>query len=250
MIRISIGIVTHNSKEVISDVLDSIKECNIKNLDIYVLDNNSNDGTIDLIRNNYDFVEIIESKENLGYGKGHNRILEKVDSDYHIIVNPDIILKREELQKMIDYMEENKEVAILTPKVLNIDGTEQFLPKKTPRIKYLLGRYENKFSICKKWRDEYTLRNENITNPIEIDFCTGCFMFCRTSMLKQINGFDERYFMYFEDVDLTREIQKIGKTIYNPKISVIHKWNREDAKDNKLKNEHIKSMFKYLLKWK
>lgn len=249
MSKVSVGIVTHNNENEINDLLNSIEVCNFKDVDVYIFDNNSSDNTIAKIKEKYEFVNIIESRENLGYGKGHNQIIKIIDSKYHIVVNPDIVIDRKQIELMIDFMEKNDDVAILTPKVLNMDGTEQYLPKRAPTVKYLLGRYENIFKICKKWRDEYTLKDIIPASCIEIDFCTGCFMFCRTTLLKEVCGFDERYFMYFEDADLTKKMQKLGKTIYDPNIFVIHKWKREDTKNITLKVEHIKSMLIFFVKW-
>lgn len=246
---VTASIVTYNNSKEILKVLSSISQTILKLENVYVIDNNSSDNTINVVEKNFPMVKLIKSSENLGYGKGHNQAIKVVNSDYHIIINPDIILEPESISKMIEYMENNKNVVILTPKVLNVDGSEQFLPKLRPRYKYLLGG-RLPFKFAKKWRREYTMEDSNVIEPIKIDFCTGCFMFCRTSALKSVNGFDDRYFMYFEDADLTREMQKIGDTVYVPSISVTHEWKRESKKNKKLLKIHISSMKKYFKKWK
>ena len=90
---------------------------------------------------------------------------------------------------------------------------------------------------------------KNITNVIDVDFCTGAFMFTRTEALKKLGGFDERYFLHFEDADLTRELKNFGRTVYNPEIRIIHKWQRDNKKLNKSFFVALNSMFKYMTKW-
>lgn len=249
--EISISIVTYNSSDEIRVVLNSIFSCDsAEHLDVYVVDNNSSDNTTDIIEKEFPGAILIKSNKNLGFGAAHNIVINKVTSKYHIIVNPDIEIGLESIGKLEKYMDENKEVVITTPKIINFDGTEQFLPKKYPKMKYFLGgRFENNGKIFKKWRDEYTLKSENINKPIDIDFCTGCFMFTRSKEIKECGGFDERYFLHFEDADLTREMQKFGRTVYNPYISVKHKWKRDNVRNKKIFLIAIQSMFKYFIKW-
>ena len=139
----------------------------------------------------------------------------------------------------------------MSPKVLNKDGTEQYLPKKYPKFKYLIaGKFEEKHSRFEQLRSEYTRKNERINEFIDIDFCTGCFSVLRTNELKKCHGFDERFFLYLEDADLTREMQKFGRTVYNPKIEVCHGWERASGKSFKYFLIHLQSMMKYCYKWK
>lgn len=96
---------------------------------------------------------------------------------------------------------------------------------------------------------EYTCANEVISEPIEVDVCTGCFMFFRMDVLTKCAGFDERFFMYFEDFDLTRRVKQFGKAMFIPQISVEHEWKREN-KSGKTSKIMISSFVKYMLKWK
>lgn len=248
---ISASIVTFNSEQEINKVLTSLRDCDIYNFTIYVIDNASKDNTVKIIKNNFHEIKLICLDTNVGFGKGHNTALRQINSDYHIFINPDITVERGMIEKMVAYMENNKDTVILTPKVLNSDGTEQFLPKKNPTLKYLVGgRFENRGRIFYRWRSEYTLREIKNQEPIEIEFCTGCFMFCRTSALMQCGGFDERFFLHFEDADLSRKMKKIGKTVYIPFIHVTHGWKRENNGSGRSFRIALQSMFKYFWKWK
>ena len=244
MSKLSVSIVTFNSSDVISNLLDSLAKCNVDK--VYVVDNSSTDDTIEIIEKKYPWVILIKSQKNLGYGAGHNLAIKQIDSTIHIIINPDIIVEKEQVSKIRNFMDENLNVSLMCPKVLNIDGSEQFLPKLNPKIKYLFGGF---FGV-KKLRNEYTMKNVSIKNPINIDFCTGCFMICRTEYLKKCGGFDDRYFLYFEDADLSRELKKYGDVIYNPNITVTHVWKRENGHTIKGIIRFLSSYRKYRKKWK
>ena len=95
----------------------------------------------------------------------------------------------------------------------------------------------------------YTMRNEVINGPIDIEFCTGCFFCIRTEIFKKLNGFDDRFFMYFEDADITRRARKLGSVVFYPDIKVTHVWARASAKTLKFFLIQLCSMFKYFLKW-
>lgn len=248
--KITASIVTYNSADEILDVLESLSKVGLDNFEIAVVDNASSDNTIELVKVNYPAVKIIASKENVGFGSGHNLAVRQVESDYHIFINPDISVESDQIKKMVEYLEANKDVVILTPKVLNTDGTEQFLPKVFPKIKYVIsGKFENKAKIFYKWRSEYTFRDRVLDRPVDIQYSTGCFMVCRTSALKAVGGFDERYFLHFEDADLTREMLKKGRVVYNPNVYVTHAWHRDNIKSKKIGKIAIQSMKMYFKKW-
>lgn len=249
---ITVSIVTYNSRDEIDILMQSLEASSyFDRITVYVVDNASVDDTAEYIKKMYSWARVIESKENIGFGRGHNLVINNVKSKYHIIVNPDICVQRDTIEKAIAYIKINEDIVVVTPFVLNIDGSQQFLPKKNPSMKYMIGgMFENKFSFCKKLRDEYTLKNELVEKPIDVEFCTGAFMITRTEALHKVGGFDERYFLHFEDADLTRELRKVGRAVYNPDIKVVHKWHRENKKINKSFFVALKSMFIYMNKWR
>lgn len=248
----SVGIVTYNSEKDIGNVLDSLdKLSNRKDIEIFVIDNKSTDKTVELIEQNHKNVRLIKNRLNMGFGRANNKIIEQIDTKYHVLVNPDIVVETDTFENIQQYMDKNPDVVQMAPKVLNQDGTEQFLPKMQPRFKYLIaGKLENKSRYLKKVREEYTFQSKKIEDVVDIDFCTGCFSVLRTNELKMCKGFDERYFLYLEDADLTRKIQKYGRTVYNPEIIVMHKWERASRKSVKYFWIHLQSMIKYWWKWK
>lgn len=249
-IMVTGSIVTYNNMSTIDETLKTLYEYT-KEIDfkLYVVDNNSTDGTVEHIKESYPQVEVVALKENLGFGAGHNKAVRMVDSDYHVIINPDIVFIENSIKKMVDYLENNEDIGVLSPKICFPDGREQILGKKDPHFKYILAsrlRGDEPGTLLKK----YAMLDCDLTKPIDIENASGCFMVFRTSILKKVDGFDERYFMYFEDADITRKARKYSRVVYYPEAVVSHVWNRDSKHNFKLLAIHIHSMLKYYWKWK
>lgn len=251
-VKVSVCVVTYNNKDEIINLIDSVFN-NTKGVSFkfYLVDNNSSDGTANFIEERYkEKIEIIKNKDNKGFGYAHNKVLDLIDSDYHIIINPDISFDKDVISDLCKFMDENPDVGVVTPKVLYENGDQQHLPKKDPKFKYILaGKLERIFKSFSKIRKEYTMADINIDRPIEIEFCTGCFMMIRTDLFKKLKGFDDKFFMYLEDADLSRRAREYGKVIFTPNVCVNHLWHRASSKKLKFLFIHISSMIKYFKKW-
>ncbi len=244
-ITVSACVVTYNDKERILSTIKSVAENTKKYpLSFYVVDNASTDGTADIIEQDNRAI-LIKNKKNIGFGAAHNKVLSLEMGKYHFVINPDITFDTDVLSKMVDYFEANPDVVMVMPRILNPDGTEQKLPKERPTFKNL---YFGRFSS--KTRNKYVWADKDITAPCEIDFCTGCFFCIRTDIFKKLCGFDNRYFMYLEDADLTLKAKLKGRVMMLPQISVTHAWERESSKSLKYLLIHIASSFKFLFKWR
>ncbi len=244
-INISAAIVTYNNGDKAAAAAASVlARCEKYPLDFYIIDNNSSDDTLSRLKD-LKPLKIVRLPKNIGFGAAHNKIIEKVDSDYHFIVNPDITVSDDVFANIVDYMEAHPDVAMCAPDILNTDGTRQYLPKSKPTFRRLfLGR------LSKKVRSEYVWRDREITAPCDVDFCSGCFLCVRTSVFKKLGGFDERYFMYLEDADLTLRVKSLGRTVFLPDIKVTHIWERGSHKNIKLLLLHTASCVKFLRKWR
>lgn len=252
-IKVSACIVTHNNLKYIGKTVGTLLTYT-QGVDftLYIVDNDSTDGTIELLEKEYGNeprLEIIKTGTNCGFGSGHNKIINIIDSDYHAVVNPDIIIADDVITNMVKYMEEHKEVNLLSPKICFPDGRNQILGKRNPKFKYLVASRLRDEEEPSKLLKEYTMMEKDWSQPFEIENATGCFMFFRTSAFKELNGFDERYFMYFEDCDITREINKTSKAVFYPNAIVYHVWGRDSKRNMNLMKIHISSMFKYFMKW-
>jgi GT2 family glycosyltransferase len=248
---VSISVVTYNSAAHIRNLMDSIAH-NVFGVPyhIFVVDNGSSDGTQDIVRGlGCPSVTLIESDRNRGFGGGHNMVLNRISSKYHLCVNPDVIIDSDVITDMAHYLDAHEDIGMLSPKVLNTDGTLQLLPKKNPRLIFLIARRVN-LPFLRKYRCEYEMADSDSEEKRDIEFCSGCFMFMRTSLFKEIEGFDERFFMYFEDADLTRRIREKARVQYNPVFSVYHCWERAGGKKLKYFLIQLVSMFRYMAKWR
>lgn len=240
---ITATVVTYNSgkkaEKICNQLLKYTKKYPFK---LYVVDNNSTDNTVELL-NHVKGISVIKNSENKGFATGHNTVFENVGK-YHFVINPDIEISRDILSEIADFMENNPHIAMLNPTILNPDGSIQQLPKKRPTFKRLfLGR------IFPAVRREYTsISGENDT-VFETDFCSGCFFCIRGEIFKYLGGFDENFFMYMEDADLTLRAKNYGKTVVASQFSITHQWERQSAKSLKLFLIHLKSSIKFLVKW-
>lgn len=167
-----------------------------------------------------------------------------------MVVNPDIYFEKGVLKKLETYMDASSSVGLVMPRILYPDGELQYLCKLLPSPSDLLFR---RFLPWKKYVEKknrnYELRFTDYNQEMEVPSLSGCFMFIRTSVLKQVRGFDERYFMYAEDLDLCRRIGEVSRTMYYPFVSVFHKYEKGSYKNRKLLKYHICSVVKYFNKW-
>lgn len=247
MSKISVSIVLHNTdREELNEVINSCLNSSIS-VDIFLIDNSPNNHLNFLINDKR--VNYLKVNNN-GFGAGHNeaiiknKLIEKYD--YHIVINPDISFDKEVIKKIFSFMEKNKNVGVIMPRVLNIDKSLQYARKLLPSpFNIFVKRFFKNLSHMNNY--EFTTLEPN--EPIEIIALCGCFLFFRTNALKDVGLFDERYFMYFEDFDLCRRISKKYKTIYYPHCEVIHRGNSEHRKNFKLFLLSIRSTILYFNKW-
>lgn len=218
---------------------------------VYIIDHSDSD-YIKPIATAYSKVTYSAYK-NMGFGAGHNHAIEKAikdNSDYHAIINPDIYWDGDALKHLSDFMDKNTECGLVMPKILFPNGEIQYLCKLLPTPMDLFGRRFVPFKGYKnRLNANYELRWTGYDRIMEIPCLSGCFMFVRTKVLKKIGGFDERFFLYAEDMDLCRRIGEVSKTIFNPEVSVYHTFHRASYRSVKYLRLHMISIFKYFNKW-
>jgi GT2 family glycosyltransferase len=189
---------------------------------------------------------------NPGYGSGHNRALSqsiKKDVDYHLVLNADVHFPPDAIEKIIEYMNSHANVAHVMPKVLNTDGSVQRLCKLVPTPFDLLIRRFLPRSFIQKSRRKFELWDSGYDKTMFVPYLSGCFMFLRVSALKEVGIFDERFFMYPEDIDLTRRLASRFETIFLPDVSVTHLHGAASYKSLRLFLIHSFNIIKYFNKW-
>ncbi len=215
---------------------------------IYIIDNSPQPS--DAYKNNYP--NYIFTGKNLGYGTGHNlalRISLNSNLPYHLIINPDITLKTSILKEVIDFMDNNPDIGHLMPKVYYPSGEVQYLCKLLPTPLDLIFRRFLPSKWTKKSTHKFEMRNFSYDAIMDVPYLSGCCMFLRTEALKKVGLFDERFFLYPEDIDLTRRIHKHYRTVFYPYVSVIHQHERSSYKSLKMMRIHVQNMIKYFNKW-
>lgn len=233
--------------------LSRLIECVMKSpIDrLFIIDNSTNDELRDFVKDN-PRISYIHSL-NLGYGSGHNVAIRKAledGSEYHVVLNPDIYWTDDVIERLAGFMDENPDCGLVMPKIIYPTGETQFLCKLLPTPMDLIGR---RFIPVKSYQEshdyQYELHWTGYDKIMEVPSLSGCFMFMRCSTLKKTGGFDERYFMYAEDLDLCRRIGEVSRTMFYPGVSVVHEYEKGSYKNKKLLKYHISSIVKYFNKW-
>lgn len=191
------------------------------------------------------------SGQNRGYGKGHNLALSiSPPSSFHAIINPDIIVKPGAFEKLIDCLTQNADTAMVSPQMLHPDGSLQHLNRRYPTVFDLFIRRFVPQRFFRKRRFLYEMRDSGYISVCAVENVSGAFMLCRRPVLEKLGGFDPRYFMYFEDVDLGRKFHAAGyRTLYCPDAVVVHQWSRSSHRNLRLTIVHIANMIRYFNKW-
>lgn len=253
MKKVSASIVVYNQK---ADELEmAVNSILFSNLDVYlyIIDNSDNDG----LQSSFDGrknIKYIFNNVNLGYGKAHNIALREAisSSQYHLIINPDISFEKGTLEKIVSYADSHSNIGLLMPKVLYPSGELQYLCKMMPTpFDLIMRRFipEVLKPLFHQRLLAYELKHKNFDEIMEIPNLSGCFMFLRCEALKTVGLFDEKFFMYLEDTDLSRRINSQYQTLYYPRVSIVHHYEKGSYKNYKLLMYHIRSAFYYFSKW-
>jgi len=225
--QLSIIIVNYNVEHFLEQCLHSVRQAS-ENIDaeVFVVDNNSVDGSIKMVKEKFPEVILIDNKENLGFSKANNQAINQSSGKYVLLLNPDTVLEKDTLIKTVGFMDDNQNAGGLGVKM--IDGKGKFLPESkrglpTPYVAFYkifgLSKIFPKSKIFGKYHLGY-LDKEEIN---EVDVLSGAFMLLRRSVLKEIGLLDEEFFMYGEDIDLSYRITKAGyKNYYYPETRIIH----------------------------
>lgn len=252
--QISFCTVTFNNEDKITKFIENIESLKSELFEttLYVVDNSSTDQTVNLVNEcskRFNSIHLIVPNVNKGFGTGNNYVLPYLKSDFHVVINTDVIIPNAEvINEMILYMDRHPEIGLLSPKILNVDGTIQKLYKHNPSVLDMAIRFISP-NLLKKRQAWFVHDESNYSEIGQIEHASGAFMFFRTKVFKEIGGFDERYFMYMEDADITREVNRISKAVFYPKVSVIHEWQRDSHKKIRYMLYTIKSMGQYFHKW-
>jgi GT2 family glycosyltransferase len=248
---ISASIVSYKNKpDVLAKTIDSYLSAT-QNSKLYVIDNSPEDTARNFCR--HPRIHYIFNPSNVGYGRAHNiAIHESIQtSKYHLVLNPDVSFEQNVVQELITYMEKNTDVGLVMPKVLYPDGRLQPLCKLLPEPHQLFARrFLIPFKkILNHINHEYEMLFTEYNKITDVPFLSGCFMLLRNEALQNVGLFDERFFLYFEDADLSRRIHQRYRTMFYPDVTVQHVHERKSYKDFRILMHHIDSTIHYFNKW-
>jgi len=198
-------------------------------------------------------VSALNSGTNTGFGAGHNVAIAEAESTYHLVLNPDALLKPDALACAIRFMQDNPAVGMLAPRVFTPDGKQSYLCKRYPSVLDLVlrgfapGWLKQRFS---KRLHHYEMRDVTQSEPaLDIPIASGCFMFFRTEVLKRLGGFDERYFLYFEDFDICMRMLGIAGIAYVPSVEIIHSGGNTTGKGSRHVVMFVTSAARFFSRW-
>ena len=261
---LSIIIVNYNLKEWLKRYLESLKKAELKTpYEILVIDNASTDSSsesLEKIKENFSNLVVILNQKNLGYAKAVNQGLKLAKGECLFISNPDILITPGSLEKMADFLKNHPEVGVLGPQLRYLDNRLQFSCFSFPRFytPFIRRTFLKHLPFGKKELDRYLMRNFSHQEIHEVDWLLGSSLMIRKETLEKVGLMDERFFIYFEDIDWCRRFKEKGfKVMYFPEAYLIHEHQRLSSRKkgffalfDKPFLIHIISAVKYFWKWR
>jgi GT2 family glycosyltransferase len=250
--KISASIVIYKNRvDFLYDAINSFLESTEEST-LYLVDNSPTDEFGDLFK--HPRVKYIFNNRNIGFGAGHNIALRKAledNSQYHIVLNPDVYFDKSVIDKLHSFMNENENVGMLMPKILYPDGRLQPVCKLLPSPLTLFSRRFLRFnpSLLNKLNHWYEMHFSGYNKVMDVPFLSGCFMFLRMEAVKTVGLFDERIFLYTEDTDLSRRIHKHYRTVFFPEAVIYHYNEKGSYKNFVIMLHHVSSAITYFNKW-
>ncbi len=252
--KLSIVIVSYNVANYLKNCLESVNKT-AKNLqpEIIVVDNNSTDNSLAILRKEFPEVSVIANSKNYGFAKGANIGIRQARGEFVLLLNPDTLVSECAITSMLEYMVSQPEIGILGPQLQDPDGSLQHSCRSFPTWSvYFSNRQSllNRFFPSNKWSNQYLLKQIDHKQIQEVDWITGCGLLLRKTMLEEIDYLDEDFFMYIEDVDIAKRAKtKNWKVVYFPAAKLVH-FKSKSVLQNRTRMvvEHHKSMYRYYLK--
>ena len=246
MLNVSI-VLYHTDIREVTALVDVLRGSNFVNT-IFLIDNSeTKNPDFELLPATYLF-----NGKNLGYGAAHNIAIQQTLTQhipYHLVVNSDIYFQSESIGQLLDFMENHQDIGSLMPKIFYPDEKIQYLCKLIPTPLDLFGRRFLPRKWMQKRIERFELQQFGYDKILDVPYLSGCFMLLRSEALEKVGLFDERFFMYPEDIDLTRRIREHYRTIFYPHVSVIHNHAQGSYKSKKLLWIHIINLIRYFNKW-
>ena len=256
--KLSVITVTWNARETIAEQIDSVRfSCQGLDFEQIIADNAFTDKTADLIKEKFPGVRVIENKTNLGFAGAYNAAVKVAQGQYFLYLNPDMKITSS-LVPLVEYLDAHPEAGIVSAKLVNPDGSLNLsaTTRRFPRVKDIVFTFLKIPHLFPKILDKYLYRDKNFNSQEiqEVDSVRGSFMMVRKEIVEKLGwAFDPRYFLWWEDVDLCREVKKLGyKIIFYPAVSCIDHVGQSFSRRLLFWKQwqFFKNAIKYFWKWK
>jgi hypothetical protein len=252
-----VSIVTyHSDLEQVRAALASLRG-QMENMQVIVVDNDSSSdyqGALKEVVAEYACV-FLPAPRNGGFGYGHNlAMLSAPVSDYFLVLNPDAALQEGCIARLIDFMRTHPQAGLVVPKVFYPDGRLQPLNKRRPNVldlglRLFLPPAATRLPFIRRRLERYSMMDVGYDAPTQLPFASGCCMLFRRDILMRLGGFDEGFFLYFEDADITQRVNEIAQSWFCPDAHITHAWQRGSRKSWKLLWIMLHSAARYFAKW-
>ncbi len=249
---INVSIVTYKTDK--NEVKDTISTCASSPYvnKIYIVDNSPDDTLKRFLEDANDKISYLHNPSNPGYGAAHNIAMQlsiQEKTPYHLVLNADTVFDPEIFEGILDYFQSNRRVGLIAPKMINEDGTFQCSRKLLPSPLNMFFRAFLPIKFRSKLDSKYQLEFFGDEKAIFVPYVSGAFMFIKTDVLEKVGIFDERFFMYPEDIDLSRRIAEKYLVQFLPKFELIHKYGNATRKSLRMFLIHAYNMCLYFNKW-
>jgi GT2 family glycosyltransferase/lipopolysaccharide/colanic/teichoic acid biosynthesis glycosyltransferase len=253
--RLAIVIVSYNTRTLIRRCLESLRAFPPRSaFEVLVVDNASRDGSVDMLRNEFPWVRVLANARNLGYSAAVNQGIESTGTEYVLVLNPDIVVREHALDHLLDFMDAHPDAGLAAAKLLNTDGTLQhscrgfYTPTTLVMRRTPLGRLFPNHPVVRR----HLMLDYDHAAPRSVDWVIGACMLVRRTAIQAVGGMDERFFLYFEDVDWCFRMGRQGwKVWYVPQSEMVHEHRRDSARPKLSRSfwAHLGSMLRYYEKW-
>ena len=258
--KLSICIVHYHSEKYLERFLDSLfRFPPDDDYEVLVVDNGSRVDLAKHLHQKYgDRVKVFNFGGNLGFGKAQNMVIKKAKGEYVFICNPDLELRDDSLKTLMKFAEQQRNFGIIGPKLLYDGGGVQESCRRFPSLTDLVFKRLGLTPVFKKRVGRYLMHDVNLDRAIEVDWLVGAAMMMRRKVFLELGGFDERFFLFFEDTDLCRRAGEKGYSVwYHPDARFVHTRKRLSESEipgmwlfQKTFWIHLGSAIKYFNKWK
>lgn len=254
--NLSIITVTWNSKDLIGEQIRSVfAGCKDISCELIVVDNGSTDGTVEYVKKEFPNVTVIANEKNMGFGAANTQGVDVSSGEYLLFLNPDMRVEEGSLDTILDWMKKHEDVGVVSPKLVDEHGklNMEATPRRFPRLWEQVALILKLPHLFPSLLDAYHMKGFDGDLEQEVDSVRGSFVLMRKEIVDKLGwAWDPRYFIWYEDVDICREVKRLGyKVMYTPVITCVDYIGQSFKKRTTLwkQKQFTKSMLTYYKKW-